>query len=1186
MPSRARDYRFIVVALALALGAYYAARYLLRRSAEVNAHNPAVSRIATFELQPGEVGVAVRVRVGRQPVPGADVWADRRRTSDDEEATDGPYRQGQTDWAGLVRVPVRKGATGVVQLFARDAAGRVGGGTVSPDRLLSAPDVVLVDVTPRTGRLLTDDGRPISGATLTAESFSSRRAGDEAEVRFIEVPDPLQPEYTARTDAEGRFTLPGVPAGFDCRLEFQTAGYGEGHLWLPGASAGEFRLAAAGAVRVQVSGDGTGADVKRLWCELNPADPLKEQRPDEAHVEGYPSRRHNGSDAFLLANVVPGVYRLRIEGTPRNPVLAEKTALVTVEPGRTADAVVPLKRAGRLAGRIVDGDSGAGIRNVRLSLFAQPLDDLGYGGVVTTDDEGRFSGYVPAGLPLGLTPGRVPREYALGRAPLLDPWGHARPVIAAAGETTTLPDIKLHRQGTLAGTVTADGKPVAGAAVEVRWDDSQRRKPATVKTDAAGRFQVANAPPGQAAAIRVRAGGMVNDTLLFTADELAGPIIVRVSEANAFRVRGQVADSRGRPVARAKVVVSALVRPRAAAPPAAPVPPRNPDGDPDADAPPAGENAVYSYEPAEVEAVFTDAAGKFESGPLWPGCLYTLTVSADGFAPRRLQEVDGLTGKAHEFQSVILRGTSAAVAGTVVGPDGRPLAGATVINSGDAPKRLTAGTDAAGRFALAGLYDGPAVLVAQKPGYRPGYAVARPGEPEPRIILRPATDPRAALAAPTDEQRRAEADLVRRLTELARKDGAAVPERPPARDPWAEARKDLDGYLAKLARQDGATTNLTLIGLARALAKDDRAKALRVLREAAAAARRVKVSRGRAAEMDQGIGFDANGFMRVDGLARVAAAAEDLGLRDEAAAWLAEAEALAQRQPEAQRAQAMSALAAGWVGLDQARAEKCLAALNPDSFTWDMALTGVLERLLAGDPARAIPWLDRFKGPGEALAQSYRSRVAVRLADRDLARAVQMADAMTHPVYRGLTLARLATAVPKADARLAHGLVERAAAAVAAGSGRDGEEAEQRMGVAIYLLSQAKAVAYPDLPSLVALALTTRPPVPAHEFQAETWRSQTVRLAAGVGSVDPAAGRALLGPDPARAGEDDGSEWFTALALTDPAAAARHVEDLDPGEAAGVLAVLRQRSLVIDRLELLNRLWWVRQGEDSPRFEP
>jgi hypothetical protein len=1195
MPSRSRDYRFIVLALALAVGAYYVALYLQQGSNEVNAHNPAVGRIATFELQPGEVGVAVRVRLGRQPVPATDVWSDRSRTSDDEDAPDEPYRHGQTDRDGLVRVPVRKGATGVVQLFARDAAGRVGGASVSPDRLLSAPDVVLVDVAPRTGRLLTADGQPIPGATLTAESFSAPRPGEEVVSAFIEVPEPVQPQYTTRTGADGRFSLPGVPVGFNCRLAFQTVGYGEGTIWLPAGATGEYRLARAGAVRVRVSADGSAADVKRLWCQINPVG-IPDLSPDAPRVEGYRSRRHDGSDSFLLANVVPGEYRLRIEGTPRNPVQPEKIARVTVEPGATADVVIPLKRAGRLAGRIVDGDSGEGIGNVRLYLFARAPDDLDYGGRVTTDDGGRFSGYVPAGLPLGVSLDRAPRGYAVRLGPLIDAWSNARPVLAASDETTTLPAIKLHCHGAIAGTVVADGRPVPDAVVEVRWDESQQRKPATVKTDAAGRFQVPGAPPGRAAVIRVRVGGKVNENVRFSADDLAGPVTIGVAEGNAFRVRGQVTDSRGRPVGRAKVVVAAVVRPRPAAPPAVPpAPPALPqdaDDEPDEPEGPARRTEAQFYQPAEVEAVFTDAAGRFESGPLWPGCVYTLTVSADGFAPRLLREVEGRAGQTHDFPPVVLSGTSAAVAGTVVGPDGRSLAGATVINSGDAPKRLTAATDAAGRFSLAGLYDGPAVLVAHKPGYRWGYTVARPGEPEPKIVLRPLTDPPATIPAPTDEQRRAETDLVRRLTKLVPKDLAPPGAPPPDRDPWAEARKDLDGYLAKLAKQDGTWASQNLTALARELAKDDRAKAVRVLQEAAAAARRVSVLHGQGAELFGQMAFDASAFLRVDALTRVAETADDLGLRAEAGAWLAEAEALVLRLPEAQRPQSFGRLAVGWVRLDPARAEKFLAAAGPEPISRDMAVGAVVDRLLWNDPAQAVPWLDRFKRPGDTLAQSYRSRVAVRLAERDLPQAVRLGEGITDPVYRALTLTRLATAVPRDDSKQAHALIEKAAAAVVAGPGSQEFEPEHRMGLAVYLLWQAQAVAYPDLPSLVAVALTTRPPVPAHERQTETWRSQTIELTVGVGSVDPPAGRALLGPDPGRDKahgqdpEDGGWDWFLALALADPVAATRFAnDDLDPDQAAGALAVLKKRSAVIERLHFLERLWWVRDDPDAAGVE-
>src|SRR5690242_19883372 len=144
-----------------------------------------------------------------------------------------------------------------------------------------------------------------------------------------------------------------------------------------------------------------------------------------------------------------------------------------------------------------------------------------------------------------------------------------------------------------------------------------------------------------------------------------------------------------------------------------------------------------------------------------------------------------------------------------------------------------------------------------------------------------------------------------------------------------------------------------------------------------------------------------------------------------------------------------------------------------------MTVAGIVERLLRGDPAQAVGWLDRFKRPADAVAQSYRSRVAVRLADRDLPQAVRLAEGTADPVYRGLALARLATAVPKSDPKSAHALIEKAAEAVAADARSVEYGPEHRMGLAVYLLWQAQAVAYPDMPSLVAVALTTRPPVPA-----------------------------------------------------------------------------------------------------------
>jgi hypothetical protein len=1174
MAPRPRDYRLLLGIAVVVLVSYYGGRSLFLRPNEVNVHDPAADRVSTFELQPGEVAAAVRVRLGAEPAAGVTVWADRERDDDEDGDDDEEHRQGQTDAAGLVRVPVRKGGN-ETRLFARDAAGRVAGGRLGTETLLSAPDLVLAEVAPRTGRLLSADGRPVAGARLGAESFAVPRPSADHPWPFIVIPDALRNDYRARTDADGRFRLPGVPVGFGCRVAFQTDGYGEGTLWLPAGFDGDCRLALAGSVQLTASGDDTAAALRGLRCHLAAADPLGHPA-EEFHVDGARSRPHDGTDPFLMSNVVPGEYRLQIEGTAQNPVLPARTVRVTVEPGRVATVAVPLKRAGRVEGRVVDGNSGAGIPGVRVNVLVVPAggDSPTYDGTLETDDAGRFAGYVPAGVSIEVVPEYFPPGYAAPRRPGAR-GQDAGQVTVAAGETHTVRPIELYRQGAVRGIVVADGRPVAAAAVEVCWDASQGRHPATVTTDHAGRFEVPNAPPGQPVLVRVRAGDRVNGKVLFGADELAGSLTVSVSAQDTVHIRGQVTDRGGRPVVRARVVLRAMVVP--------PQPPLLPNGALDKSRAAGAPSSFTPFGPAELEAVFTAADGRFQSGPLWPGCSYTLTVSADGRAPRQVHPVVGRPGETLEVDPVVLSGTSAAVAGTVVGADGRPLSGATVVNSGDGPKRLTAATDEAGRFSLAGLYDGPVVLVAHKPGFRWGYAVTRPGEPEPRLVLRPVTDPPAAVAGLTEDQCRAEADLVRRLAEIVAKEPAlrvgpaAVPDR------WAEVRKDLDGYLAKHAEEAGEAVALDFVPLARVLAKEDRVKARRVLRAAAEAARRLRLPADQSAV--PGLG-DVTAALRVHELAQVAEAAADLGERADAVAWLAEAETLAGRLPEFERQGLLGQLAAGWVTLDPARTEKLLAAAGPDSLVRDATVSAILERLLKGDARQALPWLGRFPHPRADMAQSYRSRVAVRLAGQDLPQALRLAEALANPVYRGLTLAALATPMHKTDPKGAHALIEKAAAALAADPAEE-EARRLRPGAAFYLVSQAEAVRYPDLGTVVAVALTARPLVPAQEDQAETWRSGLVELALGVGGVDPAAGRALLGSDAAPIAEDEeDARWLTALALADPAAAARHVDArLNPYQANAVLQVLKRRSSVLERFELLRDLWWVLDGAEAPDEE-
>ena len=71
-----------------------------------------------------------------------------------------------------------------------------------------------------------------------------------------------------------------------------------------------------------------------------------------------------------------------------------------------------------------------------------------------------------------------------------------------------------------------------------------------------------------------------------------------------------------------------------------------------------------------------------------------------------------------EFPPIVLRRLRT-IEGRIVDRQGRPVAGALVFQSGDGPMRTEALADQDGRFALPGVFEGPAIVLARKDGFRP-----------------------------------------------------------------------------------------------------------------------------------------------------------------------------------------------------------------------------------------------------------------------------------------------------------------------------------------------------------------------------------------------------------------------------------------------------------------------------------
>ena len=121
-----------------------------------------------------------------------------------------------------------------------------------------------------------------------------------------------------------------------------------------------------------------------------------------------------------------------------------------------------------------------------------------------------------------------------------------------------------------------------------------------------------------------------------------------------------------------------------------------------------------------LDQVRTGPDGRFRTGALWPGDRYHVTVDVKPYAKAETPQAELSAGEARDVGTIALVETSAAVAGQVVGSDGKPIAGAEVFNRGDGPRPTSTRTGPDGRFRLEGLFAASKFAFARRDGVRYG----------------------------------------------------------------------------------------------------------------------------------------------------------------------------------------------------------------------------------------------------------------------------------------------------------------------------------------------------------------------------------------------------------------------------------------------------------------------------------
>jgi hypothetical protein len=543
-----------------------------------------------------------------------------------------------------------------------------------------AEEVVLVLGAAATvrGIVTNTDGTPVDGATVLRKVKARAASTNPFLAR-------AQRDPSIAAGAGGVFEMSGIPPG-PHELYARAKGYADSAPVKVQATEG---AATEGVTLVlppgsSVSGrmtrkaDGSALGGAVLWVRT---DEMPFTPTDAAEILGTVpaaptdsiSATTNDDGAFVLAGLSPG--RVTIEA--RAAGCAPRT-VAAVEVG-TSGLAVEMSQGGQVEGTVWDQE-GRTAEGTTV-ILQQGMMGTGF---VRTATSARGGGYRIERIP--------PGSYSIFVLDPESPMGMAgmKSVAVRDGETTRQDFGKRAAGGPVEGAVTADGKPVDGAAVMLMGGPGGMQ---VAQTGSDGRFRFDHAEAGEYS-VTVQRGAMgTGGTQSGKVKVAPDGTIARIDlELSTLTVEGVVVDAEtGKGVGLAQAVLLA---------------------------PGAGGGASLEDVMARQKGQsFTDGEGRFRIGGV-PSGTFRLRVTASGFAEA---EVEGVAAGGQPVRVALTRGIEFTV--TVLAPDGKPVSGANLVPQ-DAGGRegiafdftlaRTTGADGVAKFRL---QPGRYVLRATATGY-------------------------------------------------------------------------------------------------------------------------------------------------------------------------------------------------------------------------------------------------------------------------------------------------------------------------------------------------------------------------------------------------------------------------------------------------------------------------------------
>jgi peroxiredoxin len=483
------------------------------------------------------------------------------------------------------------------------------------------------------GTVVGPDGKPLVGATVRLDGI---RPADGAGLLYV-LPGIIGTE----TDAAGRFSLSGLPAGARWRCMVEKEGHVRVAADLAESEKNRVALSLAGTVEgVVVYGD-TGrpaANVRlRVQCEL--AEP-----PGEGvSFHDIPSATSDDDGRFRITPLPGGQGALQLAvPSGLKDWTAEAVVGLAIQPGKTTSGVVlTLIHGGVLSGRVLDARTGSPVSGAtvwvtrtdgrRWPTYENPM----------TDAQGRYSIRLPA------NEYQVQFSYAKGYVGAGVMRGTERCAVTVRdGQETQAPDLKAEPGSDVSVKVLMpDGKPAVG--IDVMLEGRGNHSPYPERTSPAGEVLFLAQPPGQTMQVRARNGDatLVGTVTITPKLGEANEAVVTLERIEPCSVVGRIVDEAGKPVAGAKVFCRCLSE--------------------------SGQRTVGS-------GGVSGADGRFEVKGLEAEARLFLDFQAGGYGQATPKPFSLSRGETHDAGTIVLLTTDQEIAGKVVDLDGKPVAHASV----------------------------------------------------------------------------------------------------------------------------------------------------------------------------------------------------------------------------------------------------------------------------------------------------------------------------------------------------------------------------------------------------------------------------------------------------------------------------------------------------------------------------